>query len=980
MISHKNLFLLVFILGFLHSIHAKITVYDDSKGLSNSNVLSIVKDRTGLIWVGTESGLNTYDGYVFSEVHSFKGIRINTLTYDSLNHEIWVGTDVGLFWMDIQTLQVVDCTAKVKSKQVVDIVLYQNSAYTVFLNGNVMQIDREWHCKVVFGLYRLPVTDKVIKRSIAANGQGSLFLITGSGECMIEIHLGSLLFKSAPNTHVKEIESVIAGSDYVLLSYDTNEYAVWNYDRSHWIKPLRKVICQKPIRVVHSKDHYHFACNKKTYGLLQYDELNAKWEQVVPTETKELKSKNINTAFKDEQGVLWVGTNKGLLKYCNEASYPVKWALQNPSSPISVRQIVKGANHLFYVATYDGVYEYNEKTNETKLIQDAGKDPNFPVYTRALYIDPKHQYLYGGTESNRDYFYRYNISTKTFESGFFKQKDTSVKISSVYGFYANPNGILWLATDKGLASYNTRTNELKQHIQDKFSIGSNRLYMISKATQKNQFWAAGREGFYLVDEVLGVLKKWTPQSQPAAMFDDYYFVSEDQKGKVWLGTKKSGLVIFDIPLNSIQVLTKSSGLPSNEVYSILWQNDSIGWITTANGLTRYNRIQQEFQTLYSENGLSDREFNQNAFYNDKGLFYLGGINGVNIVKPDEIVVNSRPVAIFGSPVSSLQSYNKLPVNNEIVIKANNPQLMFGFGLSDYTETESNTFYYRIKGLHSEWITLGNQNQLRIEGLPAGNYTVEIIGFNKQGSRSSNALTFKVFVQQVFYKTWWFYVLIALGVVTIIYVNFRGRLRSIHQRQQLRTKIASDLHDEVGSLLTSIIISTDNARYSANTLELKDEKLEKISNLSRAATHTMSDVLWSIDARNDFAGNLTDRIREHAESMLHPLDIEVQFDFTATQQQQNIEPETRQQLYLILKEAIHNIAKHTHATVVKVYYKQQGSKFELRIENNNHSEQFDQMQHVGQGLKNMKMRAANIKAKCTFEVLGNNYCVVVKSSA
>ena len=362
------------------------------------------------------------------------------------------------------------------------------------------------------------------------------------------------------------------------------------------------------------------------------------------------------------------------------------------------------------------------------------------------------------------------------------------------------------------------------------------------------------------------------------------------------------------------------------------------WISTVDGLCRYDVRTKTFNNYFLEDGLSDNEFNQNSLFKGAdGLFYFGGINGINYFNPKSVQPISDKLTIFNASAVKWNENGQsfVAVNPEEPIRMN-PQdhlLSFTFGLSDYSNVDGCSYYYKIKGLHNDWVSLGNQNVLRIDGLPADNYQIEVMGFNKRGIRSVNTLTYQLEIVQVFYKTWWFYVLLALAVIMLVYGYFKWRLQNIKQKLKLRTQIASNLHDEVGSLLTSIIISTDGARYGAATLEEKDQKLERISSLSREATNTMSDVLWSIDARNDFVGNLTDRMREQAEAMLMPLDIEIEFDLSLVDQQQNIAPEIRQQLYLIFKEAINNIAKHSEATLVKVYYNQQGKKFNLRIQNN-----------------------------------------------
>src|SRR5690606_30094628 len=134
---------------------------------------------------------------------------------------------------------------------------------------------------------------------------------------------------------------------------------------------------------------------------------------------------------------------------------------------------------------------------------------------------------------------------------------------------------------------------------------------------------------------------------------------------------------------------------------------------------------------------------------------------------------------------------------------------------------------------------------------------------------------------------------------------------------------------------------DNLRYGKNNEDQRNQKLEKIASLSRNATASMSDVLWAIDARNDFTGNLLDRMHEHAEEMLLPLQVNILFDTQYVNPKQYIQSETRRELYLIFKEAINNIAKHSHAQIVRVLYRQKEKHFPLLIENDG----------IGAGLKN-----------------------------
>lgn len=974
---------LLFFLLIQKPTSASTFLYDDSRGLSNNHVTRIVKDRTGLLWIATQNGLNTFDGYSFKEIDAFRGIKINTLCYTPSGSFLWVGSNKGLYRITLSNNKITDYTSLLQKKEVVELFVYKDLLYVVFFHGTVISINSNNEATAVFGIRSLRTKASYFGKNIATDHAGNLyFTLNGADRLMrLDLRTGMVTFPAGRNS--REVNGIASMPGYCISYLQNGDINYLGTD-----KPALPPMFNDPhmrIGVFHCYGNEFYASLRDQFGVFQFNHQAAAWELVKSDQSVSFKSKVITCIFRDAYNLLWVGTNKGLIKIDIESPHYFKILFDGYSPPVSNRQIVEKSKDEFYIATYSGIYQYPLTKSKPVLIDANREDTVFPLYTRALLYDTG--YLYAGTESHSNFFYRVNLNKQTCEGYFFKTVPTTEQIGAIYGLMRDDNGVIWMATDIGLASYNKKKESVTLHTHDKFSVEKTRLFYIKRSRTPGKFWISGRNAFYLVDENKGVEKRYTSESIAKPLMqliaDDFIFIDEDTKGKLWIGTKKSGIIVFDTKNNIYENISRADGLSANETYGVLWQNDSVAWISTINGLCRYNTINKTFNNYFYDDGLSDNEFNQNSlFKGSNGNLYFGGINGINYFDPATIAESRTPLTIFLASVvkwnQGLQTFENAINNDQILMSPQDHLLTFTFGLSDFSQTESYSYFYRIKGLYDNWVSLGNQNILRLEGLPAGSYKVEVMGYNKKGIRSQNTLEYTIEIEQVFYKIWWFYVLVALAVVAMVYGYFKWRLRNIDLKLKLRTQIASNLHDEVGSLLTSIIISTDSARYSSNTIEAKNHKLEKISMLSRDATSTMSDVLWSIDARNDYAGNLTDRIREQAEAMLLPLDIEVEFDFTATQQDQTINPDTRQQLYLIFKEAINNIAKHSKATVVKITYKQQGNNFELAIQNNNHAQETESHIYSGQGIKNMQMRAKKIGARCVFDKTGSIYKIIVNN--
>lgn len=973
----KSVLILLVWLTLSQVVHADAYLYDESRWLSNNQVNQITKDRTGLLWIATNSGLNSFDGYAFKEATFFKKKVINTFCYDSLAHVLWVGTDDGLYKYNIKTQDVKAYTSLPKNVQ--SIYGYRGKFIVQFLQGDVLEIGTGEVIRKLFALQSIGVTKKNYRKLGCIDELGNLYLAVHDYPHLIKVNVNTGKCTILTKVLAKDVWNVSLIDGGCVLACMRKGLVQLNQGKSDVL--AKNALQQKhKFSMVYKFKNEYYALIRGFYGIYRFSTKTSKWELLESDYDVSFRSKNVSTVFRDVHDVLWVGTNKGLIKMTLTPARIFKTLFDGYLPFVSTRQIIEKNKDELLVATINGIYQYNIKKLKAHLIDSTEFDTVFPIYTRALYYAGG-RYLCAGTETHENFIYRVDLPTDKCESGFYTKWPSGIKVSSVYSMYKGAGVNLWLATDKGLATYNEQKKAVQVYLSGKFNTHETRLFYLAKSSKPGKFWAAGRASLFLVDEQNGVEKIITPSTSSFKLVDDdYIFVGEDAQKKLWVATKKSGMFILDFATQTTEVLTKVQGLSANEVYGVLWQDDRIGWISTVNGLCRYDTYTKTFNNYFSEDGISDNEFNQNSLYKGSdGTFYFGGINGVNYFNPNDVKPIADKLTIFSASAVKWNENKQafVQVNSDQIIKMNPTDhlLSLTFGLSDYSNSNGCSFFYKITGLYNNWISLGNQNELRLDGLPPGNYQVEVMGYNKRGIRSANTLVYQLEIIQVFYKTWWFYVVLAMLLVLLVYGYFKWRLQNINQKLKLRTQIASNLHDEVGSLLTSIIISTDSARYASDTAAEKDVKLEKISSLSRVATSTMSDVLWSIDARNDYAGNLTDRMQEHAEAMLMPLGVELEFDLSAAQQNQNIAPEIRQQLYLIFKEAINNIVKHASASLVQVGYMQQGKKFRLRIENNNDN-QLEATHSTGQGLKNMQMRATKINAKCKVYRINGKYVVEV----
>jgi len=206
--------------------------------------------------------------------------------------------------------------------------------------------------------------------------------------------------------------------------------------------------------------------------------------------------------------------------------------------------------------------------------------------------------------------------------------------------------------------------------------------------------------------------------------------------------------------------------------------------------------------------------------------------------------------------------------------------------------------------------------------------------------------------------------------------WRYRRRERRRQEAMRTRIAADLHDEVGSMLTQISMQSTLLREGHYAPAQQQAYLEQMSEASRRAARQMSDAVWSIDARYDSAASLLDRLRDHAHEVLPPAGLELDFRADAALATTTVPLATRQALYYIYKEALHNIVKHARAQQVWVRLRLRGRQLELEVRDDGRGLP-SAGRPGGQGLPNMRMRTAAVGGAITFDATGPGTALLVR---
>ncbi len=426
----------------------------------------------------------------------------------------------------------------------------------------------------------------------------------------------------------------------------------------------------------------------------------------------------------------------------------------------------------------------------------------------------------------------------------------------------------------------------------------------------------------------------------------------------------------------LRAFTHDNGLCDDNVAGILEDDQGNIWAGTYNGLACYRTRSGVFKNFFEEDGLPSNEFNYASALKDRnGRLWFGGMNGVVVFDPKTTLTipKNPPITLtyfsrYNAGKGGLEKLHRVHAGAQaepFMIGPNDAWFEFGWALPNYMNSPKNQYSVRLEGLEEHWNFIGGTPSVRYNRLPAGSYVLHIKGADSKGNPGINELALPIVVQPYFYQTSWFYLLVlafvAVGMFWVARIRFQRRL----EMERIRTRIASDLHDEMGSMLAGLAMQAEI--LEKNATPDNSAKLRRISAISRSAVSKMRDLVWGLDSRRDRVRNLLERMQEQAAELLGPAGISVRFELGSLPLEKEIPVDVRQNLYLIFKEALSNVIRHSSATEVLVRFGNFGGRFELAVCDNGQAPRNHALERTstGFGLSNMEMRARAIG--CSFSV-------------
>tara|TARA_R110002126_G_scaffold42758_1_gene123032 strand:- start:5551 stop:8427 length:2877 start_codon:yes stop_codon:yes gene_type:complete len=910
--------------------------YSIEDGLSESVVNDIIQDSEGFLWLATGYGLNRFDGINIENYFEDQGLnssKVHSLFEDS-KKRIWIGTEFGVnYWKD-DSIYTVDRLSTLENQRVISIFEDSNGdiwfgtdgdgAWVLGNNGDLAQ----YSTAQGFRNNRI--------RKIKESADGSIWFATRGG--LTRLVNGNIrTFTTADGLPENRIRDIIfdknnklwIASREGLVHFNGKDFTV--YDDAQELNNVRVQTLA-------------FDTNERLWlgtegGISVFEE--GRFRNF--TTDNGLSNNIIYASILDREGNLWFGTFGGGVNLFLGDYFENNTTLNGLSNDV-VTSISEGDDGEIWLATYGGGMSRLKDGKFTTLSLDQGllDDKVF-----SLNKDSRGRIWIG---MRNGLAYLENGELNVLDEDEFPYR----KVRQVY---EDSYGILWISTyDEGMIRYDG-----KEYVQITTENGLADNTVLGAVEGKGgSMWIATYGGVsrYYEGEVENFsIQEGLPNN--AVMM-----VIRDDQDRIWASTF-GGIAWFDGL--KFQSITTEDGLPSRVCYFLKQSKDGTFWIGTNNGVVKFDadkyfsevpaEQEQAFQLITKEQGLVSDEMNLGAVYEDSnGHLWFGTVEGVSHFYPKRYKGNPLPPKVKIDQVVASGKVHRKSTHFNLSYDQNYVEISYS-GIN-FTAPNQVVYEYRMKGVDPSWQRTKDR-VVKYPSLPKGEFTFSVHARNTNGSWSDEMTEITFFVKAPFWMQWWFilFVVIALtGVIWLFYNYYKAR--KLIDIERIRVRIASDLHDDVGASLTEVALQSDFLQASKIEPEFK-QSLEQIGKQCRKIVTSLDDIVWSIDARNDTLGDLTDRMQDYILNVLEPKNFLVEYDFEDLKMGNKLAVPIKENVYLIFKEAVNNISKYSNGDRAEIKMKTTNGNFKFEIYDNGTKGKGNKK--TGHGLRNMAMRAKRIGA-------------------
>ncbi|HMS64672.1 MAG TPA: two-component regulator propeller domain-containing protein [Ignavibacteria bacterium] len=934
----------------------KIYRYDplDSNSLSNDDVISIFEDKNNDLWIGTyNGGLNKFDRHsgkfkrFLSEESNPYSLSSNTVwaIFQDSENSVWAGTENGLN-------KLIESTGKFKNYK-------KDSTGKGSISGNDIRCITEdkngnlWIGTAGDGLnkydsktenFEVYKRDSLNKNSLLGNFVTSL-VTDNDGFLWIGTARGLNKFDEIKNEFISFQRD---SADQHSLSNDL-VYSIKNDGNDHLLIGTQN-------------------------GLNKFEKSTGKFEKLIIYPDSK-KQESILTFEKDRSGVIWISEyKKGLIKL-----YEQKENFRNFLPGNDVKSIYETESGIFYIGTTNGLEVIDEtgKNIKTYLPEKNNQNSLSSNMVNSVTGDNEGN-LWIGTNNGLN---KFNIEKKEFTRYYNVPGDSGAICSNnVLKLLYDKSGILWVGTDNGLSRLDPGSERFvsyRNDVNDKYSLAENTILSLYE-DKYNTIWIGTYKGLEKMNKDSGKFTHFSKDPGNSKTISNNYIFSfcEDRYGNFWIGTG-GGLNVFDRNSETFFHFAEKEGLPNSVIAGIEEDNNGFLWLSTFKGISKFDIQNRSFKNYDSDDGLQSNMFNTGSYFKSaKGEILFGGINGYSKFDPDKVIQNNFNSEAILTSLTKYEGkkFTEKDISNENDIDLNYKEdvIKIKFTSTDFSNPAKILYSYKLEGFDKDWTIPGNVKEAVYTNLDPGNYVFKVKTTNSDGVWNEKETSLKIFISPPFWRTWWFYSIVALTLIglTILIYNYRvnNKIRKLielekikeRERELMREQASRDYHDELGHKLTRISLYSrrinKKLRPTANGLT---NDLNSIVETSNSLQSGAKDLIWAMNPQEDSLYDFAVRLKDFGNELFENTGITFNFDgISESFRNVTLSMNSKRHLIYIFKEGMNNILKYANCTKVNLTFDLYDNDLEILLEDNGVGFDINNCAK-GYGLKNIFSRSKQI---------------------
>jgi signal transduction histidine kinase/ligand-binding sensor domain-containing protein/CheY-like chemotaxis protein/AraC-like DNA-binding protein len=892
--------------------------YTSDQGLSQNRVDGILRDKRGFMWFATYNGLNRFDGYNFlvyksnpSDTNSLSNNYIYSICEDKYG-DLWIGSDEGLNHFLFNENRFVryfhnpNNSNSISSNKIS--VLYYDKAGSLWVgtNNGIDKIEFNadksvkliHHYKNKNGNVNSLSSNSVT--SICEDNERNIWIGTSNGLNKFDWRTGkwtryyntlapNSLSYNAINCIYQDKKGVLwVGTVYGLNRMNNDEQSFTRYYSS-----------SSPNSIVHvsitsiTEDNAGNLIFGTLGGLSIYNRALDNFKNYVHrlNDPFGLNNEFVATVYADKFDNVWIGTDKGGVNHYNINQKKFQYFEHDPTKENSltsntVNSIYDDGANLWIGTAGGGLNKFNKKTQKFTFYKSGGSSSLSSNFITSIKPD-KQQNLWVGTWGGGLSFMKQGSSSfQVFRA------NSTIKTALINDFVSatleDAQGNIWVGTLGGLDRYNIKTKAFEHFT---FIPGCNKeITAVGYLCFDKQgwLWVGTQFGLFRIqpgtDGTIGLNNSTKadyivniPSDRKSISGSYVISILGDSHGNLWFGTYGQGFNKLSSqnihnPINKLvfERFDESKGLCNNVVYGI--QEDELGslWLSTDNGLARYNPNSLTFRTYTMSDGLQSNQFYWNAFAKAAdGKLYFGSMNGLNAFYPSMIKDDKHipPLAITDLKIYN-QSVNvgdvingrvvlnsSISTSSEIVLSYKHNVFSIEFAALHYAQPEKSKYAYMLEGFDKDWVTTTSDRRFATyTNIRGGNYVFKVKATNNDGLWSEQSFNVRIRIIPPFYTTWWFILFIVISIVILIVLYFKYRTRQL-ERQKKKLEI------QVKNRTAKIEEQKEELRTQADNLIEINLQLEKRKELIEGQKEQLETQNAEISLQRDKLIELNKRVQQ-----------------------------------------------------------------------------------------------------------------------